>query len=372
MARQPGGESFTLNPARAREVMGKFQLANPYTYILKLVQWAVASGATRIDVRVGSRTVALSHDGEVPDVSTLEALIMRTGQRECLHLAMGLTSALRLGATSVVLRGPFGSHTLHGEEQERADYPLPGGVILRGLKYGVSPGSIVTALQMVMRGEVSGESSFLRDHLKLVARPELSLLRFRCVYAPIPVLVNGRPINAPFFGITGTCTYPEEILHVEPSIHKPGNLRGYMLSEDDTGLAAPSWGVSPSYWGTADDSIQPQHSSELIPEAARRPHPSFRVGIYPCLWATAIFYYSSTEGHGTAHREISWVLDGVVLAREAEPSLPPGLIAVVSAQGLSSDLSGFRLIKGQEQDARLKRFLDFFTRCYRRQYGFDP
>ncbi|MBI3930080.1 MAG: hypothetical protein HY319_31360 [Armatimonadetes bacterium] len=39
---------FTLDPGRAAELLSRYQLADPEAFILKLVQWAVASKARSI------------------------------------------------------------------------------------------------------------------------------------------------------------------------------------------------------------------------------------------------------------------------------------------------------------------------------------
>ena len=47
--------SFTVDPDKLREKLSRFLLPEPHAYILKLVQWAVAAGASRIKAEVGQR-----------------------------------------------------------------------------------------------------------------------------------------------------------------------------------------------------------------------------------------------------------------------------------------------------------------------------
>jgi hypothetical protein len=94
---------FTLDAAKAREKLKRFQLQDPHHYVLQVVRSAVASGARRVDLRVDADDCWIEHDGNPPMPTELQGLfnhLLRTAktpeERSLRALATGVNSALAL------------------------------------------------------------------------------------------------------------------------------------------------------------------------------------------------------------------------------------------------------------------------------------
>jgi len=165
-AAQPGEAHFTLDPRRAREQLAQHALHDPYTYVLKLVQWAVTSEARSIDVTIAGDRLEFSHDGPQPEPLGPEAHLHKGN----FDLALALATVERLHA--------------------RVSYDGPAIVI-----EGVKPSFRLQNLAAVQLG------AGWWQRLKTWLRPEAALLRLRCVYCPAALSVNGEPVNRPLAGL---------------------------------------------------------------------------------------------------------------------------------------------------------------------------
>lgn len=56
--------SFTVSGDRAREKLSQFALSDPHLYVLNLLAWAVAAGATKIEVHTGKHGLRFEHNGQ--------------------------------------------------------------------------------------------------------------------------------------------------------------------------------------------------------------------------------------------------------------------------------------------------------------------
>lgn len=92
--------SFAVDPQRAAEVLAKSRFQSPYEYVLKLVQAAVSSGATLVDIQARGKDLAVAWHSAVlrrGHVATLARLAYEpAGERWLSHLAVGLTAARAL------------------------------------------------------------------------------------------------------------------------------------------------------------------------------------------------------------------------------------------------------------------------------------
>ncbi len=99
--REDSSGVFSLSPGKALEKLRDFRLPKEDYYILKLVQSAVAAGASRVEVTCTPTRVELSHDGDplgVDSMPDLLAIMVDSGQqqeaRELYHLAAGVVGSL--------------------------------------------------------------------------------------------------------------------------------------------------------------------------------------------------------------------------------------------------------------------------------------
>lgn len=102
--------NFTLDLVRAREKLKKFQLLDPYHYVLPLVSAAVLGGASTLQCRVGSSRFSMEFNGAPFTPEELEgmfsALLISTsviGRRRVAELAVGINAALALSPRQIVL-----------------------------------------------------------------------------------------------------------------------------------------------------------------------------------------------------------------------------------------------------------------------------
>jgi len=122
-----GSGSFRVDSPRMLEKLSRFQLADPSCYLLSWVRFAVAGGASRIDIRSGMRRVELRFDGRPLSHKQLarpyDCLFDETTGAEARapHLAVGLLSAFRLLPSAVTLSSGSGPerHTLRSEAPGR-------------------------------------------------------------------------------------------------------------------------------------------------------------------------------------------------------------------------------------------------------------
>lgn len=303
-AQLPGREGFTLDPRRAAAMLGRFQLTNPYFYVLKFVQWAVLSCARQVWVEVLPDRVSVHHDGELPEAPSAHELLSLEGAWG--HFGSGFLAASRLAPVHIALATRQGSRSLYGrgEAVER-------GVTVSG-----------------PRRKLSLSGPFWQN-LHLLLRPEAALVRFHCHYAPVQIFLNGECVNRPLFGIS--CKVSG--IHLVPLLYLAKRAKGVIRSEGPVReqLAAPDW-----------DSLGDGELKEL------------QLWERPCLAARSMWFYLPPGPKASNHSEMTWVKDGVSVCKETRlDSFPPGLHGVASCWGLELDASQFALVRNEAYTQRL-------------------
>jgi len=99
---------FTLDVSRAKETLAKYQFADPYYYVLKLVQAAVVGGAREFSVKSGSTEVAAAMLGLGFTPHQLEnllySLLADDQGRALRHLAMSVNAAVNTRASQITIQ----------------------------------------------------------------------------------------------------------------------------------------------------------------------------------------------------------------------------------------------------------------------------
>ena len=187
---------FRLDRRRALEKMERFQLADPWAWVIELVAAAVAGGATAVTLESDADDLRVRWDGAMLTRAELDGLFdalfgtpRSPRERLLQHLAVGVLGALGREPRHVhVLRGP---HAEAGEpslrmivddpaETRAEDHPHPG----VGTEVWVRLAVGLDVLGRVVTG-------------LFTERPEARLVRRRAGWSPIPVLVNGRAVDPP-------------------------------------------------------------------------------------------------------------------------------------------------------------------------------
>lgn len=186
-ARRPGGfterKHFTLERSKAIVKMRRFALASPQFYILELVQSAIANQATYLDIQLEplEGTFTLSYVGGGISREELGQLFdflfaskeeLRFGHLR--ELALGVNALLGFGPSRIIIES--GDGTLEGSTR----------LEIHGAD-AVDVGSPDTPLRgTFVRAEGVAAAALVEQ--------VVFNLEIRCLCAPIPVFVNGKPL----------------------------------------------------------------------------------------------------------------------------------------------------------------------------------
>lgn len=109
-----GEGAFTLDPVRARQQLGRFQLAHPGLYVVKAVQAAVMAGAELVTVKVSRRALTLEFECEDGDLTSAQKVresllsVHSLGDSPVRHLVVAISSAASSGVHSITWTTPQG------------------------------------------------------------------------------------------------------------------------------------------------------------------------------------------------------------------------------------------------------------------------
>lgn len=280
---------FTLDRRRGAPKLAAYTLPEPAFYMLRLVQSAVTSGATAITVRAGQRGVEMVHDGRL-DPELVEWLFHCQSEADCpaaiRSLASGVRCALAVGVRSLSLRCWDGRRGVSQEWQSG------GSRVMNWSATG--PARLEFRLQRWLRFQLLGGLRALSlDLLDLLSRsrrsmvPEAAAVYDRCPYLGPALTLNGRRVNSFSLG------------------------RGRLQVERRVSARNPD---SPSSFRAPDDSARPLE---------------------------AIIGWTAMSGPASV---VTWLREGVTVMQEELELGRPGVRALLSSDGLQTDLSGFRLV----------------------------
>lgn len=178
---------FTLSREKAIEKQREFTLRNPRQYVLELVQAAVFAGATyiAIDTRPHSALVAWVGGRHIPDRDLehlLDYLFVDRGDPRWRHLVQ-----LAVAVNALLQRRPrtLRIETGDGERAVRMDLDANGRAQL---------GTVEDAIAGTYLYAEFGGGWFSR-FTGSTHTPEQGLVETKCLYTPVPILLNG---SAPF------------------------------------------------------------------------------------------------------------------------------------------------------------------------------
>jgi hypothetical protein len=184
---------FTLDRAKAREKMRQFQLADPYRYVLELVQAAVLKGATRIRFDIDADDMIMQFDGSrftMKDFDHIYASLFSGHRKREVkarrELALGLNAAMALNPRRVTVVSGDGESGVELELRpdqpdrfQKAEKPVKGTVI--HVKARFRPGLVV---------------NFFKDRAGTL--PEEQTLRRYCSMSQVPIDLEGNVISRGF------------------------------------------------------------------------------------------------------------------------------------------------------------------------------
>lgn len=192
-SRSPGTfverREFTLSRDKAVEKLREFSLRHPAGYVLELVQAAVFAGATYIAIDVSDEELLVAWvGGEACQASQLESIfdylfLARTDPRtrHLSQLAIGLNALLQRKPKLVRLESGDGTP----EGSVRIDLDRRGKGTLGRPELAMAGTYLLVQFRTGWLDRFDGEDFHAEE----------ALVESRCVYSPVPILLNGR---APF------------------------------------------------------------------------------------------------------------------------------------------------------------------------------
>ncbi len=248
---------FTLDLNKAKEKLAQFQLANPYCYVLKLVQAAVAGGATHFALRSGSTEVKVNMRGLSFSALQLEnVLYCLLGEDAPIpvtpalrHLAVAINASVGTRASRLSVKSWDG-------EQGVEVYWGPGGNGSRPWLPEAAERYPLTCFEMNRAAGDVGKELYAklakRDVIGMISGDrkgmdnEQALLHDHCNFAPIPILINGNAcpgyeLGAPAEPVLSLTWLWGKMRGDGPSYFPAHHLFEVYLSHQpaDRGIAAP-------------------------------------------------------------------------------------------------------------------------------------
>ncbi|MGE0491460.1 MAG: hypothetical protein AB7S38_19780 [Vulcanimicrobiota bacterium] len=347
-ARQGQTESsgvFSVDPVKARQKLALYQFTDPYIYVLRLVQAAVAAGADQVSVSSGQRSVELAFNSRFAPES-LEQLLTLAGAGPP-HLAAGLYGALNARASRIIL----------SSGSARLSLTAGGGQF--------SQTEPVEGTHVTIRRKAPG--FFWKSDR------ESALVRERCCYAALPILCNGKIVNRAYLGLPGNdpdLREGERWFLGEP-LTDYTQRELFLIAEEFrpdlvTAPWQPTWGASMEAidgldWRTTKE-LRRNHSQSARRSRSKAADKCFarcprlgtrrsrslvlpseteetRAHLRPCHLALA------TRRDSQGDSQLVVVRDGVALNTVFNAFPSPGALAVVSGRALKTDAGGMAVIE---------------------------
>ncbi len=174
---------FTVERSSAIRKMRKFALANPYFYILELIQAAIANHGSYIDIQVKPKDVVMSYVGggfTSDQLAQIFDFLFASKDNidiaDIRQLALGINALMLSEPDEIVLES--GKGTLETTTR----------VVIDGKSNTVDVGTPTEALD----GTYVRASGLNRN--KLGRGTELDVIESRCLTSPVPILFNHEPI----------------------------------------------------------------------------------------------------------------------------------------------------------------------------------
>ena len=357
--------SFTVDREGMLAKLGKHQLPGPDYYVLKLVQAAVAGGATFIRFRTSGAGKEITFDGkpwEAHELARLGDYVLAAApeQRHLFHLAVGMQGLLALSPSRWELCSPRG----------RVGVPSgPGEVLANTLRVGWGRGAGKVAAGLAMR--------FFWEGRRLLFK--------RAKYAPIAITLDTSYVNRHAGVLSLRRTFGHSICpvlmppdtdatdftYVVPT-EEPGEVMGPAMSL----CSGVSWVqgelLQRETWNTvlSVSDEDPKFGTSRMRQVVELPSQSLPGIIYGdrrALGCSALIQRAPITGQWGSR--LTLIHDGVALDGERLRDLP-GYKLWVSARGLGVDLSHFKVIR----DERYQRLVEALGQLLRvlQERNFPP
>ena len=343
--------SFTLNRERALELAKTLQLPEKRAYILKLVQWAVQSKATRIQMEASGGSVVFRHNGRPPTQEEFEKLKM--GVVDFAHLSSGIFGALGLEPSRLVLSwGEVGFEFVSGEVLEQKVEGPWVQVQIKGVKKGLFERSgLVSSYLRKNWNRVSVTGALQRLILDSVGfgNIESALVRSFCGLCYVPIELNGKFINSLFEPVSGSLipSWRDEklVLKTKPTSLSVAVFLNFCFGEEPGQILCPTAPVP----GTKTVKIRNQWfrfgEKDPIEVSGLR----VRRELESVIWLGGLPTFRAQGFHrpmvGLSALNVLLIKDGVLVDEFTEKGSGLSGSAFFSADHLKVSADGFRLVR---------------------------
>ncbi len=329
-----GEGAFVLDPVRARQQLGRFQLAQPGLYLVKAVQAAVMAGAELVVIKVSRRELTLEFSSEDPELISPQKIsesllaVHSLAETPLRHLVAAISGAVGSGVKSIAWHTPQGglSVTESGVEHHSESHSK---CCLKVEKKG--------PLMAWLRGTV------FVDEIRAVDE--------RCGWGPCAVVLDGRKVSPQGWGLfkadrsDSLGLWPKNAKSYRDFLQK-NLLERHLASVGGTLVSPPK---PASYrTGLEGDVLQQlpraQQSTEpwmLWPEEIPGAAPSCSIAITTSLVGPA---------------RIAVIKHGALLeTKQVAEWGHPGALVLFDGSGLVTDLTEFRVTENEDFHAAMKR-----------------
>lgn len=338
---------FTMDLRKAIEKLAQFQLPQHYFYIPKMVQAAVAGGATWVQVKINESRVLIEFDGRPYTADELANLFTylltdrdKDKHRHLRHMATAINTAVALEARTVQVDSGPGREVVRQRwlahdrsENYKLDKPWPANEVRTRF-------SLFRSLaDMSSKWWHTAGKADIWDLLTKNPRamtPEQSELLARVErYCPIPVFLNGKQLNHARFGEPVGGVGLERMLN--PNMFYAGRvhikhhlLERYITLQD----------------GGPRQIAMPNVSYASQFERVERP-----LSEEPC---EAMLALQMGKEPNDKRARLVFVQDGVLVGQKVTNLKVYGAVAMVEARGLNFDLSQFQILEDQVFEERIR------------------
>ena len=266
------------------------------------------------------------------------------------HLGVGINSALSLDPSSIRLESGDSFLQLH-------PFPELGELTKARATEGVSVVLEGLTWQLLERSKLVRESaarhwtviprifSIVPDSLGF-RRPEVALLRQRCLAANVPIFINGKSVLCP---INSRSKSAYEFVRTDPGAANQ-NIR-YLLARTATPGAIPCppklLGKQKTDWIDSLPDVETGRTLEPGEVVTWPQLTHLRFEGQPALPGHATYYKHPSGRPGT----VSWVMDGVIVD---ETPIDGSVHVVADASDLKTDLSQFAMVTDESFQRRLE------------------
>ena len=354
-------DHFTLSPEQAWEKLSAHALPFEEAWVTEIVRAAVLSGCESIEIKQSSsRTMILLPRIEAWQGDQVLDSLLNFGSGAApyyRHLAVAFRSLAK------VLGNPFSVYT----EGKRIfswtgkEINLELGAF--DLAEGQAPAS--NELLISISNSADEDRGFFSKIFKMEERSFMTgvsrILHSRAFCSPIPITLDSRSVRGLQAYLTlsrGNNTRPLMHFRAAPSKELPA-FRSLLMEAWEK----PSSELPITIVGRGE--ARPDASSVLRELQAMEDSPAGMVVVLTAflkrVQTNDSFFQSKSKTWawqpGEGRSKLLWLQDGVVIEEEDLHSGGFGLLVMVSSEGLKSDISGYKLVRNKEFEARRRHAL---------------